>query len=82
MDATTTLLDRCCSAYAERLERTGPFDEPLPLCMAHVFEHLAAEITLMASRTPGFTLNTLAELLLQDAATVEPTPIRASSTRG
>ena len=75
MTHENTLLGRCCTAYEERYELTGPFDDPTPLCVAAVLEHLAAEILVLHQREPRMTVHELARLLIRDASSAEPEPV-------
>ena len=61
-----TLLCRCALAYQE----SGSNEH---LCsMAAVFEHLAAEVLLMAHYDPELTIDQLASTLIKEAEAAEP----------
>jgi hypothetical protein len=61
-----TLLGRCALAYQE----SGSSEH---LCsMAAVFEHLAAEVLLMAHYDPELTIDQLASTLIEEAEAAEP----------
>jgi hypothetical protein len=61
-----TLLGRCALAYQE----SGSNEH---LCsMAAVFEHLAAEVLLMAHYDPELTIDQLASTLIKEAEAAEP----------
>jgi hypothetical protein len=61
-----TLLGRCALAYQE----SGSSEH---LCsMAAVFEHLAAEVHLIALFDPGLTIDQLSYILIKEAEAAEP----------
>jgi hypothetical protein len=75
MTFENTILGRCCTAYEERYELTGPFDDPTPLCVAAVLEHLAAEILVLHQQEPRLTVHELARRLIYEAAAAMPEPV-------
>jgi len=75
-----TLLGRCCSAYERRFDQLGPYDDEIPLCLAAVLDHLAGELQELNQLRPDLTINQLSQLLIQEAATVEPEPRETPDT--
>jgi len=64
-----TLLGRCALAYQESFF----FGSSEHLCsMAAVFEHLAAEVLLVAHYDPELTIDQLASTLIKEAEAAEP----------
>ena len=80
MTFDNTMLGRCCTAYEERFETTGPFDDTIPLCLAAVFEHLAAEIKVLHQAEPRLTVHELARRLIYEAGAVMPEPVEPPET--
>jgi hypothetical protein len=75
MTFENTLLGRCCTAYEERHAYLGPFDDELPLCLASVLEHLAAEIKVLHQAEPRLTVHELARRLIYEAGAAMPEPV-------
>lgn len=66
----STMLGRCCLAYYEEFDSNrNPSDYfySLQLGMAHVFELLAAEITVLRQENPGLSAEAFARQLLDEA---------------
>lgn len=70
-----TLLGRCATAYEERHADLGPLDDEVPLCVAAVLEHLAAEIVVLHQQEPRLTAHELARRLIYEAGAVMPEPV-------
>jgi hypothetical protein len=75
-----TILGRCCAAYESRFDLLGPFDDEIPLCVAAVLDHLAGELQVLNRQEPRLSVHELAQLLIREAATVEPEPIEPPET--